>query len=59
MYGEKYGLIYKSTYGEGTIVQVRHPIIEWSSLKYRYPQCESYLYAYPAEIRERAFVPVT
>jgi two-component system sensor histidine kinase YesM len=28
MYGEKYGLIYKSTYGEGTIVQVRHPIIE-------------------------------
>ena len=27
-YGEKYGLIYKSTYGKGTIVQVRHPIIE-------------------------------
>ena len=27
-YGEKYGLIYKSIYGEGTIVQVRHPIIE-------------------------------
>lgn len=28
MYGEKYGLNYKSTYGEGTIVEVRHPIIQ-------------------------------
>jgi two-component system sensor histidine kinase YesM len=27
-YGEKYGLVYKSVYGEGTIVELRHPIIE-------------------------------
>ena len=28
MYGEEYGLTYKSIYGEGTIVELRHPIIE-------------------------------
>lgn len=28
MYGKKYGLTYKSIYGEGTIVEVRHPIIQ-------------------------------
>ena len=27
-YGEEYGLTYKSAYGEGTIVELRHPIIE-------------------------------
>lgn len=28
IYGEEYGLRYKSIYGEGTIVELRHPIIE-------------------------------
>jgi two-component system sensor histidine kinase YesM len=28
MYGEEYGLKYKSIYGEGTIVELRHPIIK-------------------------------
>jgi len=28
IYGEKYGLKYKSVYGEGTIVELRHPIVE-------------------------------
>lgn len=28
IYGEEYGLKYKSVYGEGTIVELRHPIIE-------------------------------
>lgn len=28
MYGKEYGLTYKSIYGEGTIVEVRHPIIQ-------------------------------
>ncbi|MDS0524224.1 sensor histidine kinase [Clostridium sp. SHJSY1] len=27
-YGKEYGLTYKSTYGEGTVVELRHPIIE-------------------------------
>jgi len=27
-YGEEYGLTYKSIYGQGTIVALRHPIIE-------------------------------
>jgi len=26
-YGEEYGLTYKSVYGEGTTVELRHPII--------------------------------
>lgn len=28
IYGEEYGLTYKSIYGEGTIVELKHPIIE-------------------------------
>lgn len=28
IYGEEYGLKYKSVYGEGTIVELRHPIVE-------------------------------
>lgn len=28
IYGEEYGLKYKSIYGEGTIVELRHPIVE-------------------------------
>lgn len=28
IYGDEYGLTYKSIYGEGTIVELRHPIIE-------------------------------
>ena len=28
IYGEEYGLKYRSVYGEGTIVELRHPIIE-------------------------------
>uniref|UniRef100_UPI00136CE0CB sensor histidine kinase n=1 Tax=Clostridium sp. C2-6-12 TaxID=2698832 RepID=UPI00136CE0CB len=28
IYGDEYGLKYKSVYGEGTIVELRHPIIE-------------------------------
>lgn len=28
IYGEEYGLTYKSIYGEGTVVELKHPIIE-------------------------------
>lgn len=28
IYGDEYGLTYKSIYGEGTVAQLRHPIIE-------------------------------
>ena len=29
IYGDEYGLTYKSIYGEGTIVELRHPIVEF------------------------------
>ena len=29
IYGNEYGLTYKSIYGEGTIVELRHPIVEF------------------------------
>ena len=30
IYGEEYGLTYKSIYEEGTIVELKHPIVEFS-----------------------------